>query len=90
MVKVYDVEEIEKEFSPEGVNVLSAMKAQFELLRQMNCPNCGFVKVLSKMEVIAEFAKRRQKKGESLEDTVKIMKLKVEEAKKEMKKVGNE
>lgn len=61
MVKVYDVEEIEEEFKPEGLNILLPLRAQYALLRNMTCPNCHFSKQLSVLDILSEFA--RMKKG---------------------------
>lgn len=83
MQRVYDVEEIEAEFKAEGLNKLAAMKAQFNLLRQMTCPKCGFTKQLTTFEIMAEFARMQKEKGKSDADIIKLMKLKIEEAKKD-------
>ena len=83
MQRVYDVEEIEAEFKAEGLNKIAAMKAQFNLLRQMTCPKCGFTKQLTTFEIMAEFARMQKEKGKSDADIIKLMKLKIEEAKKD-------
>lgn len=86
MVKVYDVEEIEEEFKAKGITDFAAMKAQYDLLRNMTCPECGFTKQLSALEIMAEFVKIQKKEGKTEEETIKLVKLKIEEAKKEFKK----
>ena len=83
MVRVYSVEEIEEEFKPEGLNRLAAMRAQFELLRNMTCPNCGFTKRLSALEIMSEFKRRQTEQGKSDSEIIDLVKLKVEEAEKE-------
>lgn len=83
MVRVYSVEEIEREFKPEGLNTIAAMRAQFELLRNMTCPKCGFTKRLSALEIMAEFTRRQKEQGKSDSEIIDLVKLKIEEAKKE-------
>ena len=80
MKKIYDVKEIEEEFKAEGLNKLAAMQAQFNLLRNMTCPKCGFTKQLTTFEIMAEFAALKKRQGNSDADIVKLMKLKVDEA----------
>ena len=81
MTRVYSVEEVEEEFKAEGLNKVAAMKAQFNLLRQMTCPKCGFTKQLTTFEIMAEFAALKKRQGKSDADIIKLMKLKVDEAK---------
>lgn len=59
LVRVYTVEEVEEEFK--GAS-LAAMQAQLNLLRQMRCPECGSMKVLSALEIVKEF-KRLKSEG---------------------------
>jgi len=61
MVRVYDVEEIEEEFKPEGLNILLPLRAQYALLRNWTCPKCHFSKQLSVLDILVEFV--RMKKG---------------------------
>ena len=81
MKRDYSVEEVEEEFKTEGLNRLAAMQAQFNLLRNMTCPKCGFTKQLTTFEVMAEFAALKKSQGKSDADIIKLMKMKVEEAK---------
>ena len=81
MKRVYSVEEVEEEFKAEGLNKLAAMQAQFNLLRNVTCPKCGFTKQLSKVEVMAEFARRKRMIGMTDTNIIELVKLKVEEAK---------
>ncbi len=75
MVKIYGVKEVEEEFP-------NAPRAQFNLLRQMTCPKCGFSKELSLREIVTEFANRRKDQGKSDADIVEEVKDKVEDFKK--------
>ena len=83
MVRVYDVEEIEEEFKAEGIKKFYAMKAQYALLRNMTCPDCGFTKQLSPLGIMAEFARMQKEQGKTDSEIVDLVKLKIEEAKKE-------
>lgn len=74
MIRVYDVEEVEREFKPEGLNSLAAMRAQFELLRNMTCPKCHFSKQISPLEIVAEFARTQKEKGKTDSEIIDLVK----------------
>lgn len=61
MVKVYDYKEIEEQFKAKGIVNHSALQAQFNLLRNMTCPDCGFTKALSPIEITLEMIRRKIK-----------------------------
>jgi len=74
MVRVYDVEEIEEEFKPEGVNTLAALRAQYALLRNMTCPKCGFTKQLSPLDIMSEFARKKKENGMTDSEIIDLVK----------------
>lgn len=74
MARVYDIEEIEEEFKPEGLNRLAALRAQYALLRIMTCPKCRFTKQLSALEIMSEFARMQKENGKTDSEIIDLVK----------------
>lgn len=87
LVKIYNVEEIERQFKAEGIKKYTAMQAQFNLLRNVKCPDpsCGFAKELSPLEIMMSFAQQRKEEGKSAHEIVEEARKKVKEIMKDEK-----
>ena len=76
MEKFYTDEESDKERN---------IMIKFDMKRTFKCPKCGYIKMLSRSDILTEYAKMRLDKGDTKDNIISDISNKVKELKKEFK-----